>query len=94
MNHKLKYSIVAIIGILALPGCAGYDRILFVTKTNVGLDVDNKPPTEEIDQQGVVVPPNMLVFSSQAGWFRERVAGRLDCCADGPCCSVSASVPS
>jgi hypothetical protein len=48
MNHKLKYSIVAIIGILALPGCAGYDRILFVTKTNVGLDVDNKPPTAEI----------------------------------------------
>ena len=48
MNHKLKYSIVLIIGILTLPGCAGYDRILFVTKTNVGLDVDNKPPTAEI----------------------------------------------
>jgi hypothetical protein len=31
-----------------LSGCAGYDRVLFVTKTNVGLDVDNKPPTAEI----------------------------------------------
>lgn len=28
--------------------CAGYDRALFVTKTNVGLDVDSKPPTAEI----------------------------------------------
>jgi len=48
MNHKLKYSIVFMIGSLYLSGCAGYDRILFVTKTNIGLDVDNKPPTAEI----------------------------------------------
>ena len=48
MNHKLKYSIVLMIGSLSLSGCAGYDRILFVTKTNIGLDVDNKPPTAEI----------------------------------------------
>jgi hypothetical protein len=46
------------------------------------------------DQPGVVVPPTMLAFRSQAGWFRERVAGLLDGRADGPCCSVSASVPS
>jgi hypothetical protein len=32
---------------LALSGCAG-DRVLFVTKTNVGLDVDTKPPTAEV----------------------------------------------
>jgi len=31
----------------SLSGCAG-DRVLFVTKTNVGLDVDTKPPTAEI----------------------------------------------
>ncbi len=28
--------------------CAGYDRALLVTKTNVGLDIDTKPPTAEI----------------------------------------------
>ena len=27
------------------------------------------------------VPPTMFVLSSQAGWFRERVAGPRDCCA-------------
>lgn len=29
-------------------GCSGYDRALLVTKTNVGLDIDSKPPTAEI----------------------------------------------
>ena len=48
MNHKLKCSIVFMIGSLFLSGCAGYDRVLFVTKTNIGLDIDNKPPTAEI----------------------------------------------
>jgi len=33
---------------LLLSGCAGYDRILFITKTNVGIDIDNTPPTAEI----------------------------------------------
>jgi hypothetical protein len=48
MNHELKCRIVFMIGTLCLSGCAGYDRILFATKTNVGIDVDNKPPTAEI----------------------------------------------
>ena len=37
-----------LVGSTLLTGCFGYDRILFVTKTNVGLDVENKPPTAEI----------------------------------------------
>lgn len=48
MNRHVKHSILLAAGILALAGCAGYDRILFVTKTNIGLDIDNKPPTAEI----------------------------------------------
>lgn len=37
------------IGILLLTACAGHDRILFLTKTNVGLDVSQAPlPTAEI----------------------------------------------
>jgi hypothetical protein len=44
------------------------------------------------DQPGVFVPPTMLVLSSQAGRFREQVAGPRDCDADGPCCSESAIV--
>ena len=48
MNHKLKFSIVLICGIFLLSGCAGYDRVLFITKTNVGLDIDDTPPTAEI----------------------------------------------
>ena len=28
------------------------------------------------------MPLTMLALSSQAGWFRERVAGPRDCCAD------------
>lgn len=41
-------SVVMLLGSMLLTGCFGYDRILFVTKTNVGLDVENKPPTAEI----------------------------------------------
>ncbi|MBK9949753.1 MAG: hypothetical protein IPP12_21685 [Nitrospira sp.] len=48
MNRKIKHGLLLAIGLLATTGCAGYDRILFITKTNVGLDIDNKPPTAEI----------------------------------------------
>ncbi|MDO9161186.1 MAG: hypothetical protein Q8N35_01645 [Methylococcaceae bacterium] len=34
--------------LIFLSGCAGYDRALLVTKTNVGLDIDSTPPTAEI----------------------------------------------
>jgi len=48
MNRQMKHGLLLVIGVLVSTGCAGYDRILFVTKTNVGLDIDNKPPTAEI----------------------------------------------
>lgn len=48
MNRQFTRGVLLGIGILTLSGCAGYDRILFVTKTNVGLDIDDKPPTAEI----------------------------------------------
>ena len=48
MKRQVKTNVLLAIGILSLSGCAGYDRILFATKTNVGLDIDDKPPTAEI----------------------------------------------
>ncbi len=48
MNSLVTRHIILATALLSLSGCAGYDRILFVTKTNVGLDIDNKPPTAEI----------------------------------------------
>ena len=48
MNLKIKHGLLLSIGIFTLTGCAGHDRILFATKTNVGLDIDDKPPTAEI----------------------------------------------
>ena len=48
MSHKFTCGIAFIIAGLSLSGCAGQDRILFVTKTNLGLDLDSKPPTAEI----------------------------------------------
>ncbi|MEQ1816761.1 MAG: hypothetical protein ABL861_09940 [Nitrosomonas sp.] len=47
MHYYVKY--LAMIGILLLTACAGHDRILFLTKTNVGLDVSQAPlPTAEL----------------------------------------------
>lgn len=48
MKQNLKNGIILIIGFFLLSGCSGYDRILFITKTNVGLDIDDTPPTAEI----------------------------------------------
>jgi hypothetical protein len=48
MNRKIMQSLLLAVGFLVSTGCAGYDRILFVTKTNMGLDIDDKPPTAEL----------------------------------------------
>jgi hypothetical protein len=48
MNRQITHNLLLAIGFLVSTGCAGYDRILFATKTNVGLDIDDKPPTAEI----------------------------------------------
>ena len=45
---------------LLLAGCAvGYDSVLFMTKSNVGIDVDSKPPTAEVSiaRREVVIAP-------------------------------------
>lgn len=42
-----------------LSGCVGYNSTLFMTKSNVGLDLDTKPPTLEISlarREGVISP--------------------------------------
>lgn len=43
-----------------LGGCAtGYNSTLFMTKSNIGLDIDSKPPTAEISiarREGVIAP--------------------------------------
>ena len=55
-----------------LPGCVGYNSTLFMTKSNVGLDMDSKPPTFEVSlarREGVIAPtfeggqtpPNVLL---------------------------------
>lgn len=43
-----------------LSGCAGYNHVLFMTKSNAGLDIDASPPTAEINisRKEVVVAPN------------------------------------
>lgn len=48
MSRQITHGLLLLIGVFVSTGCAGYDRILFVTKTNIGLDIDNKPPTAEL----------------------------------------------
>lgn len=63
---------------LGLAGCAGYNHTLFMTKSNVGLDFDSKPPTLEINIsrkeaviapsfEGGKTPPVMASFKPSAG---------------------------
>lgn len=49
MKQNFNNLLMIIGAILLLSGCAGYNRILFLTKTNVGIDVSREPlPTAEI----------------------------------------------
>src|SRR5262245_16174552 len=61
-----------------LGGCAGYNHTLFMTKSNVGLDFDSKPPTLEINVsrkeaviapsfEGGKTPPVLASFKPGAG---------------------------
>ncbi len=60
----MKRNMHAITGMLclalSLTGCvAGYNSLLFVTKTNIGLEVDTQPPTFSLDigrQEGLLAP--------------------------------------
>ncbi|GJL65610.1 MAG: hypothetical protein NPIRA05_05810 [Nitrospirales bacterium] len=48
MTLPFLRGLVLAVCIVFLSGCSGYDRVLFVTKTNVGLDIDTEPPTAEV----------------------------------------------
>jgi len=70
-----------------LCGCAvGYNHVLFVTKSNVGLDIDTKPPTAEVSiarREGVIAPTfekgqTPTVMAS----FRVGIKGLLGVMAD------------
>src|SRR5713101_5448404 len=59
-------------------GCAGYNTTMFMTKSNVGLDFDAKPPTAEVNIsrkeaviapafEGGQTPPVLASFRPNAG---------------------------
>ncbi len=49
MNTEAVRVGVILLGSIILSGCAiGYNSVLFVTKSNVGIDIDTKPPTAQI----------------------------------------------
>ena len=73
---KIKYLLCVMP--LSFTGCAGYNHTLFMTKSNVGLDFDSKPPTLEITVsrkeaviaptfEGGQTPPVMASFKPRAG---------------------------
>ena len=79
---------IVLLMLCAVPsGCAlGYNRMLFVTKTNVGLDIDSKPPTAEISiarREGVIGPsfeegkalPVLASFRFEGDWFSPHISG-------------------
>ena len=58
-------------------GCSALEEhVLFMTKTNVGIDVDSKPPTAEISiaRREAVLEPTFEGGQTPQSW---RVFGRL-----------------
>lgn len=59
MNKIISQSVLIVLPVI-LAGCAiGFDHTLFVTKSNVGVDFDTKPPTAEISiaRRELVIAP-------------------------------------
>lgn len=58
-NKKIKRVVILLAMPFLFQGCVGYDRTLFVTKTNVGIDIDTQPPTAEINigRKEIVIEP-------------------------------------
>ena len=84
--ESLRTVLVAAVATSLLAGCGiGYNRMLFFTKTNVGLDVDTTPPTAEISVarrevviaptfEGGKTPPVMGGFRFKGGPFSPSVS--------------------
>ena len=76
---RVKSIVILLPFILFTGGCAvGYNSTLFMTKSNVGIDVDTKPPTAEISisrREGVIAPsfeggqtpPVLAIFRAASG---------------------------
>jgi hypothetical protein len=87
----MSTKILSTLGVLLLlfAGCAGRNHLLFMTKSNVGLDFDSKPPTLEITVsrkeaviaptfEGGQTPPVVASFKPKAtvsGWFANFFLG-------------------
>jgi hypothetical protein len=74
----MKMKILLCLLPLGFAGCAGYNHTLFMTKSNVGLDFDTKPPTLEVTVsrkeaviapsfEGGRTPPVLASFKPDAG---------------------------
>ena len=78
-TYRQAGALLAVTCVMAtLSGCAGYNHVLFMTKSNAGLDVDASPPTAEINIsrkelviapnfEGGQTPPVVASFGSQLG---------------------------
>ncbi|MBI5852926.1 MAG: hypothetical protein HZB39_18100 [Planctomycetes bacterium] len=83
----MKTSTLLLLSCLSsLAACIGYDRMLFTTKSNVGVDLDTSPPTFDVTiaRREVVIeptfqdgktPPVMASFSSKVGGLSRFFAG-------------------
>ncbi len=58
--RRILSKLALVPAVLLFGGCAiGYNSVLFMTKSNVGIDVDTKPPTAEVSiarREGVIAP--------------------------------------
>ena len=58
--HKITRVVALLIIIVSIMGCGiGFNKTLFFTKSNVGLDIDSRPPTAEVTisrREGVIAP--------------------------------------
>lgn len=72
MKHRVE--VLGLIAVLSV-GCVGKDRILFVTKTSLGIDIDTQPPTLDISysrKEGTVSPEfNGKVLPQEASFGNE-----------------------
>jgi len=58
--------VLLVLAVAFISGCVGKNRVLFMTKTNIGLDIDTEPPTAEITiaRREIAIQP---IFPNNSG---------------------------
>lgn len=83
-QYKLPITLSFLIVIFLIPGCAATDKVIFVTKSSIGIDFDTKPPVASVGYDRIegylgprysngAIPPVIAEIKTDGKIFNPRI---------------------